>query len=213
MQKINLVEIKSDDDFEIDMMYAKTQNMMQTDIYSKIGMGNRCFVQPDLWSCLQKLRPLLQEKQLKLKICDAYRPPLAFEMMKKIIPTEGFFAATAERSQHCHASAIDVTLLDKNGVELDFPCAVDAYEEKYAKQVMLGKVNEFYKHLEKAKYSWNAPEDAKKIKNRDMLCQMMENVGLIALEHEWWHFNLPNKEKYPLINAVFDTKDNFFFFI
>lgn len=213
MQKINLVEVKSDDDFEIDMMYAKTQNMMQTDVYSAVGMGNRCFVQPDLWECLQNLRPILQTKGLKLKICDAYRPPLAFDLMKKITPMEGFFAATAERSQHCHASAIDVTLLDKKGVELDFPCAVDAYEEKYALQVLQGKVDEFYKHLEKAKYSWNAPEDAEKIKNREMLRQMMENVGLAALEHEWWHFNLPNKEKYPLVNSVFAADGSFQFFI
>lgn len=89
MQKINLVEIKSDDDFEIDMMYAKTQNMMQTDVYSAVGMGNR----------------------------------------------------------------------------------------------------------------------------REMLRQMMENVGLLALEHEWWHFNLPNKEKYPLVNSVFAADGSCQFFI
>lgn len=212
MQKINLVEIKSDDNFVVDMMYAKKDNMMQTDVYSVVGMGNRCFVQPDLWQCLQKLRPILQEKGLKLKICDAYRPPLAFECMKKIIPMEGFIAATAERSQHCHASAIDVTLLYENGVELDFPCAVDGYEKKYALQVLQGEVEEFYQHLEKAKYSWNAPEDAEKIKNREMLRQMMEGAGLVALEHEWWHFNLPNKEKYPLVNSAFYENNGYEFY-
>ena len=212
MQNINLVEIKSDDTFVVDMMYAKKDNMMQTDVYSPVGMGNRCFVQPDLEQCLQKLRPVLREKGLKLKICDAYRPPKAFECMKKIIPMEGFFAATAERSQHCHASAVDVTLLDKNGVELAFPCAVDAYEKKFALQVLQGEAEEFYKHLEKAKYTWNAPEDAEKIKNRDMLRRMMENAGLLALEHEWWHFNLPDKEKYPLVNSIFSADEYYHFF-
>lgn len=213
MQKINLVEIKSDDDFEIDMMYAKKENMLLRDVYAEVGMGNRCFVQLDLWQCLQKLRPILQEKGLKLKICDAYRPPLAFDLMKKIIPMKGFFAETAERSQHCHASAIDVTLLDKNGLELDFPCAVDGYEKKFAQQVVQGEVEEFYQHLEKAKYSWNASEDAEKIKNREMLRQMMESVGLVALEHEWWHFNLPNKEKYPQVNSIFYVDGSCQFFI
>ena len=213
MQKINLVEIKSDDTFVVDMMYAKKDNMMQTDVYSAVGMGNRCFVQPDLGDCLQKLRPVLHQKGLKLKICDAYRPPLAFERMKKIIPMEGFFARSAERSQHCHASAVDVTLLDENGAELAFPCVVDGYEKKYALQVLQGEVKEFYQHLEKAKYSWNAPEDAEKIKNREMLRRMMEDVGLAALEHEWWHFNLPNKEKYPLVKSVFAADGSCQFFI
>ncbi len=213
MKKINLVEIISDDVFVVDLMYAKKENMLLKDVYSIIGMGNRCFVQPDLWFCLQKLIPILRENQFKLKICDAYRPKEAFDLMKKIVPMKGFFAQSAELSQHCHASAIDVTLLDNNGNELDFPCAVDAYEEKYAKQVVQGEVDEFYKHLEKAKYSWNAPEDAKKIKNRDMLRQMMETVGLLSLPHEWWHFNLPNKEKYPLVNSVFYTDGKCEFFI
>ena len=203
MKKVNLLEIKSDEDFVVDMMYAKPENMMLTDVYSKVGMGNRCFVQPDLWQCLQKLRPFLQEKGLKLKICDAYRPMLAFELMKKIIPMQGFFADSAELSQHCHASAVDVTLLDEKGAELAFPCAVDGYEKKYALQVLQGEAKEFFGHLQKAKYSWMAPEDAEKIQNREMLRQMMENVGFEPLPHEWWHFNLPNKEKYPLINATF----------
>ncbi len=202
-KEINLVEIKSGGVFVIDMMYAGTQNMMLTDVYTQVGLGNRCFIQPDLQKCLLHLEPVLKQKNLKLKICDAYRPPRAFDLMKKIIPQPGFFAAEAEKSQHCHASAVDVTLLDEQGRELPFPCKVDAFEEKYARLVAAGQWNEFQLHLKKAKYSWNSAEASIQTANRDMLRNMMENAGLEALEHEWWHYNLPNREKYPLIDCEF----------
>lgn len=197
---MDLIEVKTAGVFVVDMMYASDANMMQTDVYGKVGLGNRCFVHPDVWMRLQKLEPVLQQKGLKLKICDAYRPPLAFHIMKEIIPMAGFFAAEPVKSQHCHASAIDVTLLDENGEELAFPCAVDAYEPRYAAEIAAGEWDDFRRHLEKAKYSWNAPEDGDKIANRDMFRRMMEEAGFQALEHEWWHYNLPDKEKYPMVD-------------
>lgn len=211
--EIRLMEIKTDDEFVVDMMYARCDNMMQTPVYQQVGMGNRCFVQPDMMDCLMKLRPLLREKRLKLKICDAYRPVKAFYLMKQIIPMEGFFALTPERSQHCHASAVDVTLLNEDDQELKFPCNVDAYEEKFAVQIARGQWDDFKQHLKKAKYDWFAEGFEKEIQNRTMLRDMMENVGLKALEHEWWHFNLPNKEKYPLIEAEFEENGQVRFFV
>ncbi len=213
MDEIQLVEIKTDDEFVVDMMYARYDNMMLTPVYQQVGMGNRCFVQPDMMDCLMKLKPLLQEKHLKLKICDAYRSVKAFYLMKQIIPMEGFFALSPERSQHCHASAVDVTLLNEYRQELKFPCNVDAYEEKFAVQIARGQWDDFKQHLKKAKYDWCADGFEMEIQNRTMLRDMMENVGLKALEHEWWHFNLPNKEKYPLIDAEFEKNGQVRFFV
>lgn len=210
---VRLVEIKTDETFIIDMMYAGTENMMQTAVYQEVGLGNRCFVHPDLAQCLKKLQPLLQERGLKLKICDAYRPVQAFYRMKEIIPMQGFFAATAERSQHCHASAIDAVLTDSDGCELKFPCRVDAYEPKYAQQIRQGQWDEFRQHLEKAKYSWNEGENSESIKNRTMFRALMEQAGFEALEHEWWHFNLPHKENYPLIDCECTKGNEIKFFV
>ena len=197
---MELKEIKSNEVFTVDMMYAGTNNMLRTNIYGRVGLGNRCFVCADMYACLQKAALLLQQRGLKLKICDAYRPPLAHQMMKEIIPMPGFFAAEAIRSQHCHASAVDVCLVNAaTGQELDFPCKVDAYTPYFAEEVANGRWDEFRNHLEKAKYSWNNPQDAAKIANRSLLRSLMEQSGLQALEHEWWHFNLPDKDKYPMV--------------
>ena len=82
LTEIRLPEIISDDVFVVDMMYARADNMMRTPVYQQVGLGNRCFVQPDMMDCLMKLRPMLQKRHLKLKICDAYRPVEAFYLMK-----------------------------------------------------------------------------------------------------------------------------------
>ena len=197
---MKLQEITTNEFFTVDMMYAGVNNMLRTNIYERVGLGNRCFVCDDMYACLQRLAPMLRQRGLKLKICDAYRPPLAHRLMKEIIPMSGFFAAEPEKSQHCHASAVDVSLINAaTGQELSFPCEVDAYTPYFAEQIALGKWDEFRTHLEKAKYSWNNPQDAAKIANRSLLRSLMEQSGLQALEHEWWHFNLPDKAKYPMV--------------
>ena len=199
---MKLQEITTNEFFTVDMMYAGVNNMLRTNIYERVGLGNRCFVCDDMYACLQRLAPMLRQRGLKLKICDAYRPPLAHRLMKEIIPMSGFFAAEPEKSQHCHASAVDVSLIKAaTGQELSFPCEVDAYTPYFAEQIALGKWDEFRTHLEKAKYSWVglSPQDAALIANRSLLRDLMEQAGLQALEHEWWHFNLPDKDKYPMV--------------
>ena len=53
--EIRLMEIKTDDEFVVDMMYARCDNMMQAPVYQQVGMGNRCFVQSDMMDCLMNL--------------------------------------------------------------------------------------------------------------------------------------------------------------
>ena len=85
--------------------------------------------------------------------------------------------------------------------------------ERFVEQTSFTSQEDFKQHLKKAKYDWFAEGFEKEIQNRTMLRDMMENVGLKALEHEWWHFNLPNKEKYPLIEAEFEENGQARFFV
>lgn len=188
----------SDDSFIIAMMYAVPQNMTGVAVYEKIGFGNRAIVHKNMWEKLSQLIPVLKEQKLKLKIFDAYRPPLAHKMLKEIIPMEGFFAANPERSQHCHATAIDVCLCDESGNELIYPTNVDAYTPYFAQQIQQGRTEEFFAHLQKARHDYNAPEMAEAIKNRQFLKQLMESIGLVSIPHEWWHYNLPGGQNYPI---------------
>lgn len=193
-----LIEIKGEP-FIIEMMYAAKANMMQTAVYEQIGFGNRAFVCRELWKKLQKLIPILQKRRQKLKICDAFRPPLAHQMMLEIIPMPGFFAVSSERSLHCHAAAIDCCLCDATGAELRYPTKVDAYTPEYARQVCQGGVTAFQKHLLKARHDYDNPDMGEEIKNRNDLRQLMESIGLEPIAHEWWHYNLPQGKDLPIV--------------
>ena len=180
----NLVEIKSDDYFIVDMMYASLKNNMTgVAVYEEIGLGNRAFVHRDLWERLQQVIPYLKGHKLKLKIGDAYRPPLAHKRLKEIIPQPGFyrpplahkrlkeiipqpgfFAASPERSQHCRGTAVDVCLCDEQGVELEYPTKMDAFDANYAKEVQSGQTEGFLKYLPKAHHDY-ADAETPAIKN------------------------------------------------
>ncbi len=203
MYKEKLVSI-NEDPFIIDLMYARPDNMTGRPVYQEIGFGNQAWVHPELKERLLKLIPLLQQKGLKMKICDAYRPPLAHTLMKEIIPFPGFFATNAERSQHCHGTAVDVILTTPDGHELAYPTKVDGYDPLLAKEVQSGQMGNFMKHLKKAArdYTSDDPALAAAIQNRDELRLMMESIGLEGIPLEWWHFDLPGgrSEAYPMID-------------
>lgn len=77
MTNPNLIEI-NDPHFIVELMYAGTNhNMTGQPVYQQIGFGNKAFVHKDLWDKLKNLIPFLEQKGWKLKIYDAYRPPLA----------------------------------------------------------------------------------------------------------------------------------------
>ncbi len=199
----NLIEIKNDDYFIIDMMYANLKNNMTgIAVYEEIGLGNRAFVHKDLWEKLKQVIPYLQAHNLKMKICDAYRPPIAHTKMKEIIPQPGFFASKPETSQHCHGTAIDVCLCDNQGNELVYPTKVDAYDETYARQVQAGNLEPFFKYLKQARHDFVDGVSEQALKNRQELLTLMQSIGLNKINSEWWHYDLPNGcgKNYPLID-------------
>lgn len=197
----SLVEINNPY-FVVDLMYAGTkQNMTGKAVYLEIGFGNKAFVHKELWDKLIKLVPWLETHQRKVKIFDAYRPPLAHQKLREIIPQPGFFAANPATSPHCRGTAVDLCLIDENGIELEYPTLVDAYNPFYAKEVQSGNSETFFDYLKKAHHDYN--EGSKQaLRNRDELRELMESIGLKALPHEWWHYELPHgreDNKYPMI--------------
>lgn len=198
MNKLVLIE---DSHFIIDMMYARSNNMVGCAVYQEIGLGNCAFVHQDVYERLLGLIPELEKLQLKMRICDAYRPPMAHERLLQIIPCSKakFFAETPEKSNHCHGTAIDVCLTDINGNNLAYPTEVDAYEEKFSKQVLGGFFADFDNHLVKARHDYGQAS-SEALENRERLRQMMESAGFEHIVHEWWHYNLKGWQNYPIIN-------------
>ena len=153
----DLIEI-NDSHFIVDLMYAGLKhNMTGRAVYREIGLGNRALVHKDLWTCLQKLIPHLEQTRQKLKIFEAFRPPRAHRLLFAAIPQDGFFIPEAEKSPHCRATAVDVALTNADGTELAYPTLVDAYDETYAKEVQNGNLTGFFEHLKKASLDYQDP--------------------------------------------------------
>ncbi len=197
--KNSLTEI-SGSSFIIDMMYATSENIVMRPVYREVGFGNRAYAHLDVAVRLQELAGELAKLEMKLRITDAYRPPIAHRRFLELLPVEGLFASKAENSLHCYGTAIDCSLTDLKGRNLKFPTEVDAYEKKYAKQIAKGVTEPFYKHLEKARQDFLDTRYAEEINNRELLKKMMTSVGFETISSEWWHFQLPGgKDDYPMI--------------
>lgn len=195
---MELVEIKTDADFIVDMMYAKPTNMSGIDAYGQIGLGNRCFIRPEAAENLENLRPKLRAEHLKLKVFDGYRPPLSHTLMMNAMPVKGLYADGAFLSSHCHAAALDVCLCREDGEELDFPTKVDAYLPRFADEVHRGVLDGYRENLKKAAYAYTSG-NARENENRQKLCDLMESAGFERFASEWWHFDLPRAKEYPLV--------------
>ncbi|MFR8205407.1 MAG: M15 family metallopeptidase [Alphaproteobacteria bacterium] len=55
--------------------------------------------------------------------------------------------------------------------------------------------------MKKARHDYEDADNSTAIANRRLLKETMESIGLKALPHEWWHYELPDgrTEKYPMI--------------
>lgn len=200
----NLIEI-TDPHFIVDLMYSGTaHNMTGCPVYKEIGMGNHAYVHPDLWNCLQKLIPYLDQTGRKLKIYEAFRPLRAHKLLFEAIPRDGFFIPDGSRSRHCRATAVDVALVEADGKELEYPTLVDAYDPFFAKEVQAGRLDGFFEYMKKASHNYQDASIPKAIRNRDELRALMESIGLVPVPrlHEWWHYELPDgvSERYPVID-------------
>jgi D-alanyl-D-alanine dipeptidase len=146
---------------------------------------------------------VLRKLNLTFKIFDAYRPIKAIEffyqwstngkenvdLKKRFYPDfnketlfkEGFIAMY---SSHARGAAIDLSLCDLNGVDLDMGTEFDFFGEKsYTKNSLITQTQQ---------------------NNRNLLLQVMENAGFVNFEQEWWHFKFKN-ETFPETYFDFDV--------
>jgi len=199
LKKHNFAEI-SGDRFIIDMMYAKSDNIIMHPVYLEVGFGNQAIAHVDAVIRLHDLAHELSLLNLKMRICDAYRPPVAHQRILQLIKVDGLFASKPENSMHCYGTAIDCCLTDEKGRDLKFPTEVDAYEKKYARQLARGDSADFNKHFAKARHDFMDTKYAEAINNRELLKRLMTSVGFETISHEWWHYQLPGgNTDYPFV--------------
>jgi len=167
-------EITEKDGIILDLRYASENNFTKNKIYD----CGRCFLRPELASRIKNLQKEIKDRYgMKLKLFDCYRPKPAQQKLWDIVPDEKYVSNPAKGSMHNRGLAVDVTLVDSNGVELDMGTAFDFFGRRAHSDYL------------------DVP--ATVLKNRKVLKKMMKIQGLKSIQSEWWHYSLQT-EKAPL---------------
>ena len=167
-------EITELDGAILDIRYATDNNFTKKQIYP----CPRCFLRPVMADKILTLQKDIQKKYgMSLKLFDCYRPRPAQQKLWDIVPDARYVTPPNKGSMHNRGLAVDITLVDKNGEELDMGTEYDFFgREAYTTNT-------------------NLPKDV--LKNRKILTKLMEIHGLKGIRTEWWHFSLKT-EKAPL---------------
>lgn len=114
---------------------------------------------------------------MSLKLFDCYRPRPAQQKLWNIVPDARYVTPPNKGSMHNRGLAVDITLIDKDGNELEMGTEYDFFgQEAYTTNTAL-------------------PKDI--LKNRKILTKLMNIHGMKGIRTEWWHFSLKS-EKAPL---------------
>ncbi len=172
-----LVEItKEDHDVEIDIRYATENNFTGKPVYRK----PLCFLNPAAEQKFSVAINLAKQIGLRFKIFDAFRPTEAQWKLWAHTPDPNFLADPTKGSPHSRGAAIDLTLIDSSGKELDMGTEFDAFTE--------------LSHHGNVEISKEAQQ------NRIILLGIMTAAGWDFYRNEWWHYQLFNSRDYPLIS-------------
>jgi D-alanyl-D-alanine dipeptidase len=171
-----LVEITAaSHDVVIALAYATPVNLTGKPVYRRAS----CFLHAEAEGKLARAVELARPLGLTLKIFDAFRPSEAQRLLWQACPDPAFLADPTRGSPHSRGVAIDLTLLDAGGRELDMGTPFDAFTPL-------------------SNHASTAVSPAAQ-KNRFLLLGLMSAAGWDFYGNEWWHYQLFDPRRYPLL--------------
>ena len=162
-------------DVDLDLAYATPQNFTGKPIYRRAAAYLHPVAAEHLTRAIELARPL----GLRLKIFDAFRPSEAQWVMWNHTPDPDFLADPRRGSPHSRGVAVDLTLLDSAGCQLDMGTAFDAFTP--------------LSHHART----DVPAEAQR--NRLLLMGLMTAAGWDFYRNEWWHYQLFDARRFALI--------------
>ena len=106
---------------EILLLYGTNDNFTGKSVYDR----PRCYLHTDAEKLLSNAVELAAQLSLKIRIYDAFRPSEAQWVLWRHSPDPNFLADPNIGSPHSRGVAIDVTLLDTSGQELDMGTGIE----------------------------------------------------------------------------------------
>ncbi|MFN8273606.1 MAG: M15 family metallopeptidase [Flavobacteriaceae bacterium] len=163
-------------DFIYKMKYASEDNFLKTKVYN----CEACYLRYKTVKALLKAQEKFMKKGYRIVLFDCYRPLDIQKKMWQIVPNPSYVADPKKGSIHNRGGAVDISLADINGNELDMGTGFDHFGPEAAQD---------YENL---------PESV--LENRKLLRNTMIRAGFRIFESEWWHYNLKNARREPISN-------------
>ena len=158
-----------DPSIRLDLRYATDNNFVKEKMYD----CGRCFLRPEVAAAVVDAHRFLQKKGYGLKMYDCYRPrPIQWKLWNKV-PDPRYVADPRKGSMHNRGMAVDLTIVDSLGSELDMGTDFDFFGKE-------------------AYHSYGG-HPAEVTENRILLVETMEAYGFRSTSTEWWHYSFKPK--------------------
>lgn len=161
---------------DIDLRYATADNLTGQPIYQRAV----ALLHPDALQALQRAAALAAAQDLRLRVFDAYRPTAAQWKLWQVLPDANYVADPRQGSIHARGVAVDLTLTSAAGVPLDMGTAFDDMT------------------VQSGHGRTDVPVPAQR--HRLLLAGLMALSGFVHNDFEWWHYNLPDWQRYPALS-------------
>ncbi len=161
---VNLKNYSSD--FVYDMKYATTDNFLKTKVYDCAV----CYLRLKTIKSLLKANKTAMKLGYKIKLYDCYRPLDIQKKMWAIVSNPSYVANPIKGSIHNKGNAVDISLVDFEGKEIDMGTEFDFFGKE-------------------SSHNYEFLSDTIKF-NRKLLKKIMKRAQFNSLESEWWHYNL-----------------------
>jgi D-alanyl-D-alanine dipeptidase len=168
----------------VDLRYASPNNFVGRDLYSPYDCA---WLHVDAAEALARAVAWLRARRPDLTplVLDALRPQRVQQQLWDLLSGTGlqmYLADPARGSIHSYGMALDITLVDADGRELDMGTGFDDMTELS------------HPALEDGFLRSGALTEAQ-VANRRLLRSAMTQAGFVGINTEWWHFDCGDRNR------------------
>ena len=171
-QQSDFVRLKDlSPDFVYELKYATPDNFLKQAVYD----CGECYLRKSTAEALVKANEAFKQLGYRIKLFDCYRPLSVQKKMWKILPGTHYVANPAKGSKHNRGAAVDLTLVDAQGKELNMGTPFDFFGKE-------------------AHHTYT--EHTKEVhENRKLLKETLNKYNFKSIYSEWWHYEYrPEKQ-------------------
>ena len=151
-------------DFVYELKYATPDNFLKQAVYD----CGECYLRKSTAEALVKANEAFKQLGYRIKLFDCYRPLSVQKKMWKILPGTHYVANPAKGSKHNRGAAVDLTLVDVQGKELN-----------------MGTPFDFFGKEAHHTYTQHSKEV---LENRKLLKETLDKFNFKSIYSEWWHY-------------------------